>query len=164
MELLNPNVGLVFWMMISFLVLLVILRRFAWKPILGSIRKREESINNALNAAAEAEKRLGTLKAENEALLAQARKERDEILKEAREARERMISEAKSTAQQEADRLLVIARESIQNEKMRAITELRNQVATLSIEIAEKILKERMSDEGRQKEVMENILKEVTLN
>jgi F-type H+-transporting ATPase subunit b len=164
MDLLNPNVGLVFWTLISFFTLLIILRRFAWKPILGSIKKREESISNALNAATEAEKRLGTLKAENEALLAQARKERDEILKEAREARERMITEAKSVAQQEGDRMLASARENIQNEKMKAITELRNQVATLSIEIAEKILKEKLSDENKQKEVMENILKEVTLN
>lgn len=164
MELLNPNVGLVFWMSISFLILLIILRKFAWKPILGSIKKREESINNALSAAAQAEKKLKDLQVENEALLAEARKERDLILKEAREAKERIINEAKSSAQEESDRLLKSARENINNEKMKAITELRNQVANLSIEIAEKILKEKLSDESKQKEVLENILKEVTLN
>ncbi|MBW7936689.1 MAG: F0F1 ATP synthase subunit B [Flavobacteriales bacterium] len=164
MELLNPNVGLVFWMMISFLLLLALLRKFAWKPILSAIKSREESIHKALNAASEAEKKLSSLKSENEALLAQAKKERDEILKEAREAREHMISEAKEKAQQEAGLLLASAREGIQNEKMKAITDLRNQVAVLSIEIAERILKERLSDEHKQKEVMDSILKEVTLN
>jgi len=164
MELLNPNVGLVFWMMISFLLLLVLLRKFAWKPIISTIKNREESIHKALNAAIEAEKKLGTLKSENEALLAQAKKEREEILKEAREARERMITEAKDKAQQEAGLLLASARENIQNEKMKAITELRNQVAVLSIEIAEKILKEKLSDDKKQQEVMDTILKEVTLN
>lgn len=109
-------------------------------------------------------KKLGTLKSENEALLAQAKKEREEILKEAREARERMITEAKDKAQQEAGLLLASARENIQNEKMKAITELRNQVAVLSIEIAEKILKEKLSDDKKQQEVMDTILKEVTLN
>lgn len=164
MDLLNPNIGLVFWMTISFLVLLIILRKFAWKPILGMIKQREESINNALNAAADAEKKLATLQSENEALLVEARKERDLILKEAREAREKIVTDARSIAQEEADRLLKSARENIQNEKMKAITDLRNQVATLSIEIAEKILKEKLSDEAKQKEVMDNILKEVTLN
>ena len=164
MQLLNPNIGLLFWMMISFLILVFILAKYAWKPILGAIKKREETINNALNAATEAEKRLTTLKAENEVLLAEARKERDLILKEAREARERMINEAKAKAQEEADRLLAASRENIQNEKMKAITELRNQVATLSIEIAEKILKEKLADDTKQKQVVESILNEVTLN
>ncbi len=164
MELLNPNVGLVFWMMISFLILLFALTKFAWKPIVSAIKKREESISNALNAAAEAEKRLQSLKSENENLLAQARKERDEILKEAREVRERMIADAKNKAQEEADRLIATARENIYNEKMKAMTELRNQVAQLSLEIAEKILKERLADDAKQKETVEKILKEVTLN
>lgn len=164
MQLLNPNIGLVVWMLLSFLILVFILGKYAWKPILGAIRKREETINNALNAAVEAEKRLTSLKAENEALMAEARKERDIILKEAREARERMINEAKAKAQEEADRLLASSRENIQNEKMKAITELRNQVATLSIEIAEKILKEKLSGDDKQKQVVESILNEVTLN
>lgn len=164
MELLNPNVGLVFWMMISFLILLFALTKFAWKPIVSAIKKREESINNALNAAAEAEKRLQSLKSENENLLAQARKERDEILKEAREVRERMIADAKNKAQEEADRLVAAARENIYNEKMKAMTELQNQVAQLSLEIAEKILKERLADDAKQKEAIEKILNEVTLN
>lgn len=164
MELLNPNVGLVFWMMISFLILLFVLSKFAWKPIVNAIKKREESINNALNAAADAEKRLQALKNENENLLIQARKERDDILKEAREVRERMIAEAKNKAQEEADRLIASARENIYNEKMKALTDLRNQVAQLSLEIAEKILKEKLADDTKQKEVIENILKEVTLN
>lgn len=164
MDLLNPSIGLVFWMMISFTILLIVLRKFAWKPILTSIKKREESIANALNSAKEAEKKLNALKSENEALLAEAKKERDALLKEAREAKERIISEAKVIAQEEAARVTAAARENINNEKMKAVTELRNQVATLSVEIAEKILKEKMSDNAKQTEVMENIMKEVTLN
>lgn len=164
MELLNPSFGLVFWMLISFFALLLLLRKYAWKPILSSVKKREESITNALNSAKEAEKKLADLKSENEALLAEARKERDIILKEAREAKDRIINDAKGIAQEEATRLVTSARENITNEKMKAITELRNQVAILSLEIAEKILKEKMGDSAKQNEVMENILKEVTLN
>lgn len=164
MELLNPDFGLVFWMLLSFGLLLVLLRKYAWKPILSSIQKREESITNALNSAKEAEKKLSELKSENEALLAEARKERDIILKEAREAKEKIIGEAKGIAQEEATRLVTSARENINNEKMKAITELRNQVAVLSLEIAEKILKENLSTGDKQTAMMENILKEVTLN
>ena len=164
MELLNPGFGLVFWMLISFFTLLIILRKYAWKPILNSVKKREESITNALESAKEAEKKLTDLKSENEALLAEARKERDIILKEAREAKEKIIGDAKGIAQEEANRLVTTARENITNEKMKAITELRNQVAILSLEIAEKILKEKMTDNAKQTEVMENLLKEVTLN
>lgn len=164
MDLLNPSIGLVFWMLISFTILLIILRRFAWKPILGSLKKREESIHNALSSAKEAEKKLSALKSENEALLAEAKKERDSILKEAREAKEKIINEAKGIAQEEAARLTATARENINNEKMKAVTELRNQVAILSVEIAEKILREKMGDSAKQNEVVQNILKEVTLN
>ncbi len=164
MELLTPGFGLVFWMLISFFVLLLILRKYAWKPILNSVKKREESIQTALDSAKEAEKKLSTLKSENEALLAETKKERDMILKEAREAKEKIINDAKVIAQEEAARLTASARENINNEKMKAVTELRNQVAILSVEIAEKILKEKMGDSAKQTEVMENILKEVTLN
>jgi F-type H+-transporting ATPase subunit b len=164
MDLLNPSIGLVFWMMISFTILLIILRKFAWKPILGSLKKREDSINNALSSAKEAEKKLAALKSENENLLAEARKERDAMLREAREAKEKIVNDAKTIAQEEAARLTAAARENINNEKMKAVTELRNQVAILSVEIAEKILKEKMADSDKQSEVMGNILKEVTLN
>ncbi len=164
MELLNPSFGLVFWMLISFFVLLLILRKYAWKPILNSVKKREDSITEALNSAKEAEKKLATLKSENEAIMAETKKQRDIILKEAREAKEKIINEAKTAAQEEANRLTIAARENINNEKMKAVTELRNQVALLSVEIAEKILKEKMGDSAKQTEVMENILKEVTLN
>lgn len=164
MELLNPSIGLVFWMMISFTILLIILRKYAWKPILNSLKKREDSITNALSSAKEAEKKLLALKSENEALLAEARKERDIMLREAREAKEKIINDAKGIAQEEAARLTSAARENINNEKMKAVTELRNQVAILSVEIAEKILKEKMEDGAKQTEVMERIMKEVTLN
>jgi|SRR5688572_1063378 len=164
MELLNPGIGFIIWMTIAFFLLLLILTKFAWKPIVKAINKREDSITQALNSAKEAEKKLSALKSENEALLAETKKERDLILKEAREAKEKIINDAKVIAQQEAARLTAAARENINNEKMKAVTELRNQVAILSVEIAEKILKEKMGDNAKQTEVMENILKEVTLN
>lgn len=164
MDLLNPDFGLVIWMLISFLGLVIILRKFAWKPILTAIKSREESISKALDAAKDAESRLGSLKAENEALLAEARRERDQILREARDAKDRIIAEAQEKASAEGTKMIAAARESIENEKMKALTELRNNVATFSIEIAEKILRQQMSDDAKQQEVVNRILKEVNLN
>lgn len=164
MDILLPDAGLVFWMLVSFLLLLVLLRKFAWKPILTAVKNREESISKALNAAAEAEKKLINLQAENEALLAEARKERDVMLKQAREVSDKIVSDAKDTAVAEGNRLLEEARASIQQEKMKVMTELRNQVATLSVEIAEKILKENLATNEKQQQVVSKILEDVTLN
>lgn len=164
MDILLPDAGLVFWMLISFLLLLVLLRKFAWKPILTAVKNREESISKALNAAAEAEKKLVSLQAENEELLAEARKERDAMLKQAREASDKIVSAAKETAVEEGNRMLEEARAAIQQEKMKVMTELRNQVATLSVEIAEKILKENLATDEKQNQVVNKLLEDVTLN
>lgn len=158
------SIGLFFWQTVLFVGLIFLLRKFAWKPILNAVNEREEKIQGALKAAEEAEKKMQALNNESEALLKQAREERDQILKEAREARETMISEAKGKASAEADKIIAQARESINNEKMAAITELKNQVAVLSIEIAEKILKEQLSGDDKQKAMVDNLLKEVNLN
>lgn len=164
MELVKPSIGLIFWMVVSFSIILFLLRKFAWKPILGMIKERELSIENALASAENAKEEMKALQSNNEKILAEARNERDQLLKDAREIREKMISEAKGIATKEGERLLTIARENIQNEKMAAITELKNQVATLSIEIAEKILKSELSSDEKQKTLVNTLLKDVNLN
>jgi F-type H+-transporting ATPase subunit b len=164
MELVKPSIGLIFWMAVSFSIILFLLKKFAWKPILGMIKEREESIESALAAAEKAKEEMKALQSNNERILAEARAERDTLLKEAREIKDKMILEAKTTATKEGERMLAIARENIQNEKMAAITELKNQVATLSIEIAEKILKSELSSDEKQKSLVNTLLKEVNLN
>src|SRR3990167_6579174 len=164
MELVKPEFGLIFWMVISFGLILLILKKFAWKPILNMLHEREAFIQNALDSAEKAKEEMKALQSNNEKILADARNERDQLLKDAREIREKMISEAKGIATKEGERMLTIARENIQNEKMAAITELKNQVATLSIEIAEKILKSELSSDEKQKSLVNTLLKDVNLN
>lgn len=161
---LSVSIGTIIWTSIAFLTVLFILGKFAWKPILKALQEREESIELALRAAENAKKEMENLQSSNEKLLNEARIERDKILKEAREAKELVISAAKEKASEEAEKIMAMARESIHNEKMAAVTELKNQVAVLSIEIAEKILKQQLSDEDKQKKIIENLVKDVNLN
>jgi len=164
MELVKPEFGLIFWMCISFGLILFILKKFAWKPILKMLSDREDSIQEALDSAERAKEEMKALKAGNEKILAEARNERDQMLKDAREIREKMIADAKGIAAGEGERMLKAARENIQNEKMAAITELKNQVGVLSLEIAEKILKAELASDEKQKALVNNLLKEVNLN
>jgi len=164
MGLVMPDTGLLIWMVITFLIVLMLLKKFAWKPILKMIKEREDSIDSALKSAERAKDEMRTLQSDNEKILAQARSERDAMMKEARDMKDSIVGEAKGKAKEEADKILAAAREAIQNEKMAAITELKNQVALLSIEIAEKILKHELSDENKQKELIGNLLKDVKLN
>ena len=164
MELVKPEFGLVFWMTVSFLIVVFILRKFAWGPILSSLKERETSIEDALNAAKKAKDEVANMKAENEQLLKQARNERDLMLKEARDTKDAIVNEARVKAQTEADRMIASARETIQNEKMAAITELKNQVATLSIEIAEKVIRQQLASDEKQKALVNDLLKDVKLN
>jgi F-type H+-transporting ATPase subunit b len=164
MELVKPSIGLIFWMIVSFSIILFLLKKFAWKPILGMIKEREESIENALAAAEKAKEEMRTLQANNERILHEAKAERDQLLKDAREIREKMIAEAKDAATKEGERLLKAARENIQNEKMAAVTELKNQVASLSIDIAEKILRAELSSDEKQKTLVTTLLKDINLN
>jgi F-type H+-transporting ATPase subunit b len=164
MELVKPEFGLIFWMLVSFLIVLFILGKFAWKPILKALKERETSIEDALRSADKAREAMENLKADNEKLLSEARAERERMLREARDTKDAIINEAKGKATTEANRLLQMAREAINNEKQAAITELKNQVATLSIEIAEKILREQLKDTEKQKQLAEKYLKEVKLN
>jgi len=164
MELVKPAFGLIFWMFVSFGLILFLLKKFAWKPILAMLDEREKTISDALNLAQKAKEEMTALRAGNEKLLQEARNERDILLKEAREAKESIINEAKSKATEAADKILTSARENITNEKMAAITELKNYVATLSIEIAEKVLKQELSDPNKQKELVQTLLKDTKLN
>ena len=164
MGLVTPALGLVFWTTLAFLTVLFLLKKMAWKPILESIKEREKNINDAIETAKRTQEEMARLKASNEDLMKKAREERDAILKEARDAKETIISEAKSKATQEADRILASARENIKNEKMAAVTELKNQVAVLSIEIAEKILKNELSKDEKQKSLVNNLVEEINLN
>lgn len=160
----NFSVGLFFWQSIIFIALIFLLKKFAWGPILTAVNEREESIESALKSAEEARLKMAELKSSNEDLLNEARAERDMMMKEARDIKDKMIIEAKSIASVEADKIVVAARESIQHEKMAAITDLKNQVAVLSIEIAEKILKDELSSADKQKSLIDNVVKDIVLN
>ena len=164
MKLVTPDIGLLFWMLVSFTIVLVLLKKYAWKPILTMLDNREKFIADALDSAERAKKEMKALQSDNERILMEAKAERDLLLKDAREIREKMISEAKGLANKEGERLLKTARENIQTEKMAAISELKNQVAVLSIEIAEKILKAELSSDEKQKSLVKNLLQDVNLN
>ena len=163
-SLIEPGIGLIFWTTFVFLLLLFLLGKYAWKPILGAIKTREEGIEKALASAESALKDMRELKSNNEKILAEARTERDNLLKEARETKEAIIAEAKQKAKDESERIMLSAREQISNEKNAAIAELKKQVATLSIEIAEKILKSELSNDQKQKTLVDNLMKDVNLN
>ena len=164
MQLINPGFGLIFWMTLAFLIVFFILKKFAWKPILASLKEREESIEDALKSAEEAKKEMASLKAANEELLREAREERDAMLTDARKIKEQVIAEAREKANKEAGIIVENAREQINSEKQAALTELKNLIATYSIEIAEKVLQEELSDKKKQQAYVDKLLKEIQLN
>ena len=156
--------SLVFWTTLIFVVFFLIMRKFAWKPILGAVKGREDSINNALLAAENAKKEMQNLKSDNEKLLAEARAERDLMIKEAREIKEKMIADAKSEAQAQGEKMIEAAKASIESEKNAAMAELKNQVSSLSLEIAETLLKEELSNKEAQTKLVEKMLGDAKLN
>jgi len=160
MELVTPAIGLIFWTTVVFTLLVLLLKKFAWKPILSAVDERNESIKDSLAQAEKARSEMSELTANNEKIIAQAKVDRDIILKEARDMKNEIISEAKDKANKEAEKLVSTAKEQILNEKMKAITELKNHVADLSIEMAEKILSSELSDVAKQKELVTKALKE----
>jgi F-type H+-transporting ATPase subunit b len=164
MELVTPGIGLLFWMTVSFLTVFFLLKKFAWTPILKMIQEREQTIESALKAADIAREQMHMLQANNEKILNEAKTERDKLMKEAREMKEQIINEAKNKATQQADIIIAGARETINSEKIAAVAEIKNQVATLSIEIAEKILKSELSSSEKQKTLVTSLLNEVKLN
>jgi F-type H+-transporting ATPase subunit b len=164
MDLVTPSIGLVFWTLVSFLVLLVLLKKLAWKPMLSAIHERERSIEDALNKAELAREEMSRLSNENETLMKQARIERDEILKEAKELKDQILVEAKNQAQIEGAKLIEKAKIEINNQKVAALDEVKNQVASLSIEIAEKVLRKQFDDQKTQNALVSDLLKDVKLN
>ncbi len=164
MQLVTPGIGLIFWMTLSFGIVFFLLRKFAWKPILAMIDERSQNIEKALKAAEMAKEDLKLFQSQNEKLQLEARAERDAMLKEARELRERMIQEARDKAQAEAGKILVAAQEEITNQKNAAISEIKTQVADLSVEIARKILKSELSSDEKQKTYMKSLMDDMQLN
>ena len=160
MSLVTPAIGLMFWTCIIFILLVLVLKKFAWKPILSAVDQRNESISNSLLAAEKARDEIASLTSNNEQIIAQAKIDRDALLKEARDMKNEIILHAKDTASKEADKIISSAKEQISNEKMKALTELKNQVAAISIEMAEKVLGSELSNVDAQKDLVSQALKE----
>lgn len=164
MELLTPSFGLIFWTLLAFLIVFYILRKFAWKPILNSLGEREKNIADSLETAQRVRAEMTLLKSENEELLAKAREERAVILKEAREIKDKIINEAKDQAKNEASKIITEAQQAINAQKMAAITDVKNEVGKMVIEITQKVLKRELSTQQAQEEHIQGLIKEVEMN
>lgn len=164
MELVTPGIGLIFWMTLSFLLLLFILKKFAWVPVLKMLKERENKIEDSLRQAEKAHEEMKQLKFSNEELLKEAKNERDNILRNAREIRENLIEDARTKANEEADRIVESAKETIKYEKLEALTDLKNQVALLSIDIAEKLIQQELTKDEKQDKLIEKFLKDINFN
>jgi len=156
--------GLFIWQVVIFVGLIFLLKKFAWKPILDAVNEREEGIKNALLSAENAKKEMQNLKSDNEKLLAEARAERDSLMKEAREIKDKMINDAKSEAQEAGEKMISQAKAAIESEKNAALAELKNQVSSLSLEIAEKVLRDELSNKDSQTKLVEKMLGDAKLN
>lgn len=164
MELVTPGLGLLIWNTATFLLVLFLLSKFAWKPIMGAIHERENTISEALESAKKAKEEMASLKAENEKILEQARSEREKILREAQQVANNIVSEAKDKASTEANRIIESAKATIENEKNAAIVQVKNYAANLSIEIAEKILRKSLSSSVENQNLVAEYLKDSNLN
>jgi F-type H+-transporting ATPase subunit b len=158
------SVGLFFWQSVLFIILLVILKKYAWGPILNSVEEREEGIRSAIDEAKAAKEEMAQLKASNEDLLKEARIEREAMLQEARAIKDKIVGDASNTAKEEAAQIITAAKATIESEKQKAMVEIKNQVAELSIEVASLILKENLSSDAKQSELAEKYVKELNLN
>jgi len=164
MELLNPGIGLIFWMTLAFSIVLFILKKFAWPSIIQSLKDREQHIEDALLAADRAHEEMKKLQIDNEALLKKAKEERDVIMADARKLRDKMLDETRLRANDEADRIVENAKVRIDNERKAALTDIKNEIAKISIDIAEKILREKMQSSKEQKEYIEKLIDSSPLN
>lgn len=164
MGLVTPNPGTIFWMLIIFGIVLFVLRKFAWKPILNALKEREESIASALNSAEEAKREVADLRADNDKIIAEARQEKNIILKEAKEMKDKIIAEAKEKTMQETARSIELAKRQIQSEKDAAINDLKKQVAELSVMIAEKVLKKELTSKTEQEKMVDGLVDDIKLN
>jgi len=164
MELLLPGIGLIFWTLIAFLIVFIILKKFAWKPILASLKERETGIASAIAAAENMKAQMALMKSENEVLLSQARDERAKMIKEAKDTSAKMISDAKDKAKTEFDRIVAEAQISIQQQKNAALTDVKNQVGKLVIEVSEKVLRRELANRNEQEGFIKQQAEIVTLN
>lgn len=164
MKLLTPDLGLLFWTLLSFLVVLYILAKYAWPSIVKGLKDREQSITDSLATAEKVRAEMAQLQSENEALLAKAREERALMLKEAREIKDKIINEAKEQAKTEANKIMLEAQAAIQTQKMAAITDVKNQVGSLVIEVAEKVLRRELGNKSDQENFIKQLSNEVKLN
>lgn len=164
MELVQPGIGLIIWMTVAFSLLLWILAKFAWKPIMKGLKEREQTIEEALNTANKAREEMKELKFTNEQLLKEAKEERDLILRDARKVKESIVEGARVKANEEANRIIENAKEAIKNEKLAAIHDMKNQLAVLSIEIAEKIIRQELSEKDKHKELIQRLIDQIKVN
>lgn len=164
MDLLTPGPGLIIWQLFVFVLLVILLGKLAWKPILSSLKEREESIQQALDSAEKAKVEMAALKSDNEKLLREAREERDKILRDAREAANRLHDQAQADAKKNADKIIEDAKAIIQTEKNAALRDVKAQVAMFSLEIAEKLIKNNLKDDKAQKELADTFIKDLKLN
>ncbi|HUR09760.1 MAG TPA: F0F1 ATP synthase subunit B [Flavitalea sp.] len=164
MDLLLPSFGLLFWTLVAFLIVFFILKKYAWKPITKSLQEREHTIADSLATAEKVRAEMAQLKNENEALLAKAREERAQLLKEARDTKERIIGDAKEQAKVEANKIISEAQSAIQQQKMAAITDVKNQVGILVIEVAEKVLRRELGSKSDQEKFIRELTNDVKLN
>ena len=164
MGIIEPGIGLLFWMTLTFVILLVLLSKFAWKPIVNAVNDREASIVDALNQAKLAKKEMEDLKSDNERIIREAKIERDAILKEAREIKERIVGEAKDAAKAEGDKMIESAKQTIMAEKNAAMSDIRTQIGALSVNIAESILQKNLDSSEAQNELVQNYLNKSNLN
>lgn len=164
MDLLLPKLGLIVWTFLAFLIVFYILKKFAWKPILQSLKDRETNIANSLATAEKVKLEMTQLKSDNEALLIKAREERAAMIKDAKDIADKMVGDAKEKAKNEYDRILADAQSAIQQQKMAAITDLKNQVGNLVIEVSEKILRRELNNKAAQETYIKELAEEVKLN
>jgi F-type H+-transporting ATPase subunit b len=164
MDLLLPSLGLIFWTLLAFVIVFLLLKKFAWKPILKGLEDREQNINDAIQSAEKVKLEMAQMKSENEALLASAREERAALLKEAKEIRDKMINDAKEDAKVQAAKIIADAHASIQNQKMAAMIDIKNQVGKMVIEVSEKILRRELSNKAEQERFIHQLTDEIKLN
>ena len=164
MELITPGIGLLFWMLLSFSLLLYVLAKYAWKPILTSIRERDKSIEDALKSAEEARQEVLRVEQDKEKILAQARQEKEAMLRDAASLKSQLIQEARSVAQVEARKVLEEARKAIENERKQAFAGLKDQIALFSVSIAEQILRQKLESSKEQSSLIDEMLKDVNAN
>ena len=164
MDLLLPDLGLILWTLLAFLIVFFILKKYAWKPILTSLNEREKTISDSIATAQKVRAEMAQLKSENEALLVKAREERAVMIKEAKDTAEKMLSDAKDKAKSEYDRIVFEAQAAIEQRKMAAITELKNQVGNLVIEVSEKVLRRELHNKSEQEAYIRELAKETKFN